>query len=181
MPGRSEIRYTYEDYLSTPEGSPERFEIIDGQLFVTPAPRFRHGVVANNVGRILSTLAIEHDLGSVATGPVTVRLTDDSITEPDVVFIRADRLGIIEHGRIHGVPDLVVEVLSPTNRTYDRTTKRKRYMTSGVPELWILDADDRTVEVWRPDALEPDEPRHVVKWRVEGRTFDIPLADIFRG
>jgi Uma2 family endonuclease len=181
MPARPDVRYTYEDYLSTPEGSSERYEIIDGELFVTPAPRFRHGVVGNNVGRVLANLAIEHELGLVAGGPVTVRLADDSITEPDVVFVRADRLGIVEEGRIHGVPDLVVEVLSPSNRKLDRTIKRRRYMESGVPELWILDADERWIEIWRPGALEPEKPHDVVKWRVGDRTFDVRLADIFWG
>jgi Uma2 family endonuclease len=175
MPGR----YTYEDYLATPETSSERYEIIDGELFVTPAPRFRHQEVANNVGSLLGAIARKH--GGKVAGPVTVRLADDSVTEPDVVFIRGDRLGIIEDGRVHGVPDLVVEVLSPSNRNYDRTMKRERYMASEVPELWILDADAHTVEVWRPGATDPEMPHDVVKWQVGGRTFDIALADIFWG
>jgi Uma2 family endonuclease len=176
MPGR----YTYEDYLATPETSSERHEIIDGELFVTPAPRFRHQEVVASVVHVLTALAREHALGKVATAP-TVRLADDSVTEPDVVFIRAERLGIIEEGRIHGVPDLVVEVLSPSNRNYDRTIKRERYMESEVPELWILDADAHSVETWRPGAAEPERPHDVLKWRVGDRTFDIALADIFWG
>jgi Uma2 family endonuclease len=180
MPARSDVRYTYEDYLATPEGSAERYEIIDGELFVTAAPRFRHQEVVISVGHVLAALARQHNLGRVATAP-TVRLADDTITEPDVVFVRADRLGIIEGGRIHGVPDLVVEVLSPSNEAYDRTLKRKRYMESGVPELWILDADENTIEVWRPGAAEPESPRDVLNWRVGDRSFDIALSDIFWG
>jgi len=179
MPARSDVRYTYEDYLSIPEGTSERYEIVDGELFVTPAPRFRHQQVVMNLAYLLSGLAREHGLGEVV-GPLTVRLADDTVTEPDLVFLRSDRLGIIEQGRIHGTPDLVVEVLSPSNRDYDRTLKRRRYMASGLPELWILDADEHTIEVWQPGAAEPETPRDVVTWRVGERTFDISLADIFR-
>jgi Uma2 family endonuclease len=180
MHSRTDVRFTYEDYLSVPEGSPERFEIIDGELFVTPTPRFRHQQVVVNVSRVLSTLAIDHGLGEVVSGPITVRLADDSVTEPDVIFLRTERLGIVERGRVHGAPDLVVEVLSPSNRDYDRGLKRRRYLASGVPELWILDADEDTVEVWRPGATEPETLREIVTWRVGERTFEVALADIFR-
>ena len=180
MHSRTDVRFTYEDYLSVPEGSSERFEIIDGELFVTPTPRFRHQQVVMNVSRILSTLVLEHGLGEVVASPITVRLADDSVTEPDVVFLGLDRLGIIEGGRIHGAPDLVVEVLSASNSGYDRGLKRRKYMSSGVPELWILDADEDTVEVWRP-GMRTAEPAHVVVlWRVAEQSFEISLADVFR-
>jgi Uma2 family endonuclease len=180
MPARSQVRYTYEDYLSVPEGSSERYEIIDGELFVTPEARFRHQQVVSNLMYMLTRLAREHGFGEVV-GPVTVRLADDTVTEPDLVFLSTSRLGIIEQGRLHGTPDLVVEVLSPSNRSYDRTLKRRRYMASGVPELWILDADEHTIEVWRPGAVAPETPREVVTWRVGERAFALQLAEIFRG
>jgi Uma2 family endonuclease len=69
MPARSDARYTYQDYLSTPEGASERYEIVDGELFVTPAPRFRHQEVVINVGHALARVARQHGLGRVATAP----------------------------------------------------------------------------------------------------------------
>ena len=83
-------------------------------------------------------------------------------------------------GQVHGPPDLVVEVLSPSNRALDRSLKRKRYMASEVAELWIVDADEDWVEVWRPGLEEPERPAGAVEWRVGERTFEIPLAEIFR-
>jgi Uma2 family endonuclease len=180
MPARPKIRYTYEDYLSIPEDISHRHEIVDGELFVTPSPRIRHQQVVTSIGRILSTLALEHDLGEVYAGPVTVRLRDDRVTEPDVVFVRADRLAIVDPRGVQGSPDLVVEILSPSNRDYDRSLKRKRYMASEVPELWIVDADEDVVEVWRPGLEQPERPVGAIEWRVGGWAFEIPLAEVFR-
>jgi Uma2 family endonuclease len=180
MPAAPKVRYTYEDYLATPEDSAHRYEVVAGELFVTAAPRWRHQQVVGNVHGIIRDLALDHALGEAVTGPITVRLADDTVLEPDVVFLRADRLDLIDSGRIHGPPDLVVEVLSPSNRDYDRTLKRKRYLASGVAELWIIDPDENALEVWRPGAVEPDRPRDEVRWRVGEHTFDIPLSEIFR-
>lgn len=180
MPAHPKIRYTYEDYLATPEDSSERHEIIDGELFVTPSPRPRHQEVVTNLAGLLRTLALEHELGAVYVGPITVRMADDRITEPDVVFVRADRVHLIDERGIQGAPDLVVEVLSPSNRAYDRTLKRKRYMASGVAELWIVDADERTIEVWRPDAAGPELAEERLTWNVGGEALDIALDEVFR-
>jgi len=177
----STIRYTYADYLSVPEDTSRRYEIVDGELFVTAAPRFRHQRVTTNLVRLLGDLAEEHGLGEVVGGPITVHLHDELVVEPDVLFIRADRLGIVDpEGGVEGPPDLVVEVLSPSNRDYDRNLKRKHYLENGVAELWILDADERTVEVWRAGSAAAEQVRDVLLWRVAGHRFEISLADVFR-
>ncbi len=79
-----------------------------------------------------------------------------------------------------GAPDLVVEVLPPSNREYDRTLKRKRYLASGVGELWIVDADERTIEVWRQGQQARTISSGSIAWSVGEKSFDIPLAEIFR-
>lgn len=180
MPAHPKIRYTYEDYLATPDDTSRRHEIVDGELFVTASPRFRHQQVVTTLAHFLKGLALQHQLGEVVVGPVMVRLADDSITEPDVVFVRADRMDIVDERGIHGAPDLVVEVLSPSNRSYDRTLKRKRYMASGVVELWIVDADERTVEVWKPDDGDPTIISDSLQWTVAQHTFVLPLSEVFR-
>jgi Uma2 family endonuclease len=133
------------------------------------------------LGRILSTLAFEHGLGEVLSGPFAVVLGDDTVTEPDLLFVRRDRLDVIEPDRgVLGPPDLVVEILSPSNRAYDRNLKRRRYQAAGVPEVWIVDADEDTIEVWRPGSSVPELPGDAVEWRVGDQGFRIALADIFR-
>ncbi len=182
MPAPAPIRYTYEDWLSIPEDRSRLYEIVDGELFVSPPPQFRHQQVANNISHILTNLVLEHELGEVVQSPIGVRLEADTVTEPDVLFIATDRLHIIDRkGVVVGPPDLVVEVLSPSNREYDRVLKRKRYLAGGVPELWIVDTDESTVEVWRPDEPARTVSSGSVEWRVGGRTFEVAIAEILRG
>jgi len=180
MPASPKVRYTYADYLATPEDGVRRHEIVDGELFVTAAPRWRHQEVLVSLGRVLQDIAIEFEIGKVATAP-TVRLRDDLVMEPDLVFLRSDRLHLIEDGRVHGPPDLVVEVLSPSNRGFDRRLKRQRYLETGVVEVWIVDADANTIEVWRPGEEPLTVANGAVEWRVDERTFEVRLADVFRG
>ena len=124
---------------------------------------------------------VARGLGEVLLGPITVHLHDEAVVAPDVLFVRQDRLGIVDpEGAIDGPPDLVAEVLSPSRRDYDRTIKRKLYMEEGVPELWILDADERTVEIWTRDGQEPRTVRDRLVWRVSGHEFDIRLEEVFR-
>lgn len=174
------IRFTYQDLLSLPEEQSRRHEILDGKLYVTPGPRLDHQRVARDLGALMLRLAREHGLGEVV-GPMTVHVHDELVFEPDLIFIRANRMEIADpESHVHGVPDLVVEILSPSTRTYDRTLKRKHYLDAGVPELWIVDIDEGTIEVWRPAAADPAVVRDAVTWNVGDVSFDIPLADVFR-
>lgn len=180
MERSSTIRYTYQDLLALPEDH-RRHEIVDGELFVTPTPRLVHQQVAANLLRLLATAAEDHDLG-IVVGPITVHLHDELVLEPDLVFIATDRFSIADsQGHVHGPPDLVIEILSPITRDYDRNLKRKRYLQSGVGELWLVDVDACSVEVWRPGSGEPERVDHVLRWSIGERRFDIPLEAVFRG
>ena len=75
----------------------------------------------------------------------------------------------------------MVEILSPSTKSYDRNLKRKRYLESGVEEVWVIDVDERMVEVWRPESEEPEQGRDVLRWHVAGSAFEIPLLEVFRG
>lgn len=182
MPRSSTVRYTWTDYLSTPEDPSRRYEIVDGELFVTAAPRPRHQQVVANLLRVLADLAEAHDLGRVLPGPITVHLHDELVLEPDLVFIARERLDILDPNRgAEGPPDLVVEILSPSNRSYDRNLKRKHYLENGVAEVWILDADEHTLERWRPGDAEPETPGGTLTWSASGQSFEIVLGEVFRG
>jgi len=181
VPRPSTVRYTWADYLSTPEDTSCRYEIVDGKLFVTAAPRSRHQEVVANLVETLRGHARLHHLGKVFPGPITVHLHDELVVEPDVIFVRADRLGIVDpEGGVEGPPDLVAEILSPSSRSYDRNLKRKHYLENGIAELWVLDADERTVEVWRAGDTEPAMVRDVLEWRVSEHRFEIFLEELFR-
>jgi Uma2 family endonuclease len=175
----STIRYSYTDLLSIPEDH-QRHEIVDGELCVTPTPRVIHQYVAANPTFLLRSFADPLGLG-MTVGPITVRLEEELVLEPDLVFVRQDRMSIVDpEGHVHAPPDLVVEILSPSRKSYDRTLKRKRYLESGVGEVWIIDIDERLVEVWRPESQRPEEVREVLLWRVDDHVFEIPLVEVFR-
>jgi Uma2 family endonuclease len=177
----SAIRYTYQDLLALPESAIRRHEILDGRLYVTAAPRVNHQRVVLDLGAIMRAQAREHGLGEVV-GPVTIHVHDEMVFEPDLVFIRADRLHIVDpEGDVHGVPDLVIEVLSPSTRAYDRNLKRKHYLESGVPELWLVDATRRSIEVWRHGLEAPERAGESVAWRVGELTLEISMVEVFRG
>jgi Uma2 family endonuclease len=139
-------RWTYEDWLALPsDGS--RYEVIDGELFVTPAPSIAHQTVALNLAMPLRQYAAGHG-GRVFAGPVDVRLPTQPVPlQPDLVYVSKDRSGIIGTQEVAGVPDLVVEILSPSNWPYDRTQKLAVYRAAGIPEYWIVDYREKSVEV----------------------------------
>lgn len=180
MPSRPTVRYTYRDYLAVPENPARRHEVVDGELHVSAAPRFRHQEVVTNLALVLAERVRARNLGIVVTGPVTVRLHDELVLEPDIVFVHRERLGYVDaEDGIHGPPDLVVEVLSPSNQGYDRELKRKRYLENGVPEVWIVDADERSVEVWRSGQGAPHRPEESLEWSLDEERVPIPLAEVF--
>jgi Uma2 family endonuclease len=179
MSGRPTVRYTWRDYLAIPEDPGRRHEIVDGELHVTAAPRFRHQEVVTNIIRTLGPAVARKGLGVVVAGPLAVRLHDELVLEPDVVFVRRDRMDIVDpEGAIHGPPDLVVEVLSPATRDYDRGLKRKRHLENGVPEVWIVDADRKVLEVWRPGRDEPVLAGETFEWTPGEETVEVALADV---
>jgi Uma2 family endonuclease len=147
-------QWTYDDWLELPDDG-TRYEVIDGVLHMTPAPSIRHQLVAGSLFRTISSHVVAGKLGVVLVAPVDVRLPGQPIPfKPDIVFVSAERHAIVGEQLIDGAPDLVVEVLSPSNWPYDRNEKFRLYRDAGVPEYWIADYRAETIEVY---ALEQGE------------------------
>ncbi len=138
---------TYDDLVATPDDG-KRYEIIDGELFVGASPRRVHQESSRRIYRVLDN-ATESDLiGRVYFAPVDVRLSPHDIVQPDILFIRRDRLHIYtEIGLVEGPPDIVVEILSPGSHTRDLVKKAKLYAWAGVPEYWQADPFARTLRI----------------------------------
>ena len=137
---------TYDDLLRFPEDT-QRREIIGGELIVSPSPDWWHQRLVLHV-RDLIVASEAGKLGEVAVAPLDVRLTTYDTVQPDLFFVRSDRMSILmADGRITGSPDLVVEVVSPTSHALDRVRKFALYAGAGVPEYWIVDAIRREVPV----------------------------------
>jgi Uma2 family endonuclease len=136
---------TYEDYAEIPNDG-RRYEILDGELFVTPAARPRHQLVSANLIWVLEQHVRPRRLGRIIAAPIDLILAPTTVAQPDLLFIRAGREAIISARGIEGPPDLVVEILSPSSIRQDRGTKAALYARFGIPHYWILDPDERVFE-----------------------------------
>lgn len=122
---------------------------MDGELFVTPAPRRSHQKVVTNLSYYLTDYAKRTGHGEIFVAPFDVVFSRFDVVEPDVLYISESRLGILTETNVQGAPDLVVEVLSESTAEVDRTTKLKLYARYGVKEYWIIDPDNCSAEVYR--------------------------------
>jgi Uma2 family endonuclease len=141
-------KLTYDDYVLIPEDG-LRHEILDGEHFVSPAPRPRHQVVAASLNRMLDRFVYENRLGQVLFAPLDFVFDKHNVAQPDLVFISNERSGLIGEAYVSGAPDLVVEILSPSTRRTDELIKRSIYERFGALEYWLVDPDRRTVQVFR--------------------------------
>jgi Uma2 family endonuclease len=144
-------RLTYDELRRIPPDR-NRYELIEGELFVSPAPNTEHQLKVGSLFAQLWYFVREHDLGKVFVAPCDVVLDASTVLEPDILFVSKARQSIIRPGCIEGAPDLVVEVLSDSSRTIDRFVKRDRYAEFGVPEYWLLDPFEPRIEVLRLQA-----------------------------
>ena len=151
-------RMTLEEWERLPNDG-NRYELIDGELYVTPAPRTRHQIVQMRLSGALHAFAEAHELGTVMAAPTDVALEPASQTrvEPDILFVTREREHIIEEKLINGPPDLVVEILSESTHWVDLQDKRDPYRRSGVQEYWVVDPDQNHLLVYR--FAEGPEPR----------------------
>lgn len=140
-------KLTYEQFRQLPDDG-KRYELIQGEVHVTPAPATRHQATVQNLSGNLWPFVMKNGLGEVWTAPLDVRLSPDTAVQPDIVYISNARSEIIREDFIAGSPDLVVEILSPSTAAHDRATKLRMYAEAGVPEVWYIDPLAKTVEVF---------------------------------
>jgi len=155
----------------------KRYEVVDGELFVTPSPRSPHQRAVRDLSYTLQAYVVRHGLGEVLFSPADIELDARTLVQPDV-FVHA---GIIREWN-DGTPLLlVVEVLSPSTARADRTIKRRRYQRAGIPEYWIVDLDARIVERWRPGDERPEVLGDLVTWqpRPDLAAFSLELPAFF--
>jgi len=112
---------------------------------MSPSPIFFHQHIQANLSFLLTSYVRKNKLGEVVTAPMDVTLSMTDIVQPDIIFISNERKEIIAK-RIIGAPDLLVEILSETTETRDRTIKKSLYEKSGVLEYWLVDVDEKTIE-----------------------------------
>jgi Uma2 family endonuclease len=155
------LKLTYEDLAAVPEDDPYRHEILDGMHVATPSPVYRHQTISRRIQFQLYQQIELVGKGDVVYAPADVELGTYDVVEPDVFVILAEHRDVIQRTHVRGVPDLVIEILSPSTAGRDRGIKRERYELAAVPEYWIVDPDAELVEVYRLEGSAPDdaEPR----------------------
>ncbi|HEU4888668.1 MAG TPA: Uma2 family endonuclease [Thermoanaerobaculia bacterium] len=148
MAPAASTKLTYEDYCLLPDDG-RRHEIIDGEHYVNPTPNTKHQVASVNLTSALWIYVREHRLGRIFSAPYDVVLSNFDVVVPDIIFVSATRMSIITDANIKGAPDLVIEILSPSNRRYDEVVKFNRYDAMGIAEYWIVDPDREMVKIYR--------------------------------
>ncbi len=151
-----------------------RYELVAGQLLVTPAPRGAHQRAVGLLFAALAAYVEAEGLGEAVLSPADLELEPENVTQPDVFVVPTTDLPWREWTDVKALL-LVVEVLSPSTAADDRSTKRSHYQRAGVPECWIVDLDTRVVERWGPDDDRPELVRGPLTWKPERASVPLSL------
>lgn len=142
---KSRIKFTVNDYMTTPPD--KRYQLLDGELILAPAPTTRHQRILINLLQALDAFVRANGVGEVFLSPCDVVLSSYDVVQPDLLFVSHARSSIVTEANLQGAPDLVVEVLSPGTAQYDRGYKRALYGRHGVREYWLVDPEAQRVEI----------------------------------
>jgi Uma2 family endonuclease len=141
------VKLTYDDFLLFPDDG-KRHELIDGEHYVTPSPSRKHQAIVWNLAGIIAPYLESHPVGRAFTAPFDVVFSQFDVVEPDLLFISNARLDVLTAKNVQGVPNLVVEIGSPSTRQRDEITKRKLYERFGVEQYWVIDPELETIAVY---------------------------------
>lgn len=173
---RSKV-WTVDDYLKLEEGL--LAQLIDGELIMSPAPTTEHQRIIKKL-----TFLLEAKLeGEAYFAPVDLFINENTVLQPDLVFISPKNKGLISQRGIEGAPDIVMEVISPSNSFIDRNTKKQKYLAIGVQEYWIVDPGNQTLEIYTPK--DHNQPILYLAGQGNVKTtlnvdFEFELADVFK-
>lgn len=175
-------KLTYEEFLKIPEELGKRFEFDRGELIVGPSPTYRHNRIRQRIARHLEDFVQRNQLGGI-TVEQDFRLAPDVVRNPDVAFIATEALSRMDVDRspIEGVPNLAIEMISPSNSAQDMFTKIHQYLDAGCQAVWVFYPKLKAVEVHdkhgirevsAPSSLEDDTI-------FAGHSYSMPLSAIF--
>jgi Uma2 family endonuclease len=172
-----ELRYdwTYADYARLPDDG-NHYEVLDGELLVTPSPSPAHQIVLARLLLILIPYVERHGIG-VVIPDVDLLFQTGQFLRPDVLVVpESGRSGITNRG-VETAPALVVEILSPTSGSIDRVKKPARYGAFGIPEYWVLDPEELCAWVWRSSAgsSAPERMAERLEWHAPGASESLAI------
>ncbi|HSH37397.1 MAG TPA: Uma2 family endonuclease [Chthoniobacterales bacterium] len=174
---------TVHDYLLLPDNGP-RFQLIDGQFHMAPAPNTYHQIISRNLQYIVMRFLEDNPVGELFGAPFDVYLSDVDVFQPDLCVFSKEQLHYLNERGATSAPWLVVEILSPSSLGLDRGPKREVYARCGTRELWLIDPDKKEIAIYdlRADA---ERPAKVAKEPEAIRTplfagLEVSLAQVFR-
>ena len=173
-------RWTAERVKALPADG-NRYECVDGELLVTPAPRPRHQVALLALLRHLDAYLSEHRFGDALLSPADIELDDETLVQPDLFVLPQGESRRLKTWKDVSRLLLAVEVLSPSTARADRIIKRRRYQRAGVPEYWVVDLDARLIERWRPGDERPELLSDTLFWQPDPAqpALNLDLAALF--
>ncbi len=138
---------TVKDYQQLPEGAP--YQLINGKLIMSPSPNRTHQKLIGEIFRIIANHLKENTNGEVYIAPSDVYLDDENVVQPDIYFVSNSNLSILTDTGADGAPDMIIELLSPSNAYYDLRAKHQLYEKYGVKEYFIVDPEDNMVIAYK--------------------------------
>ncbi len=174
--------FTAADYREMPDDG-KRYQLVEGELIMAPAPNTFHQIVQGNLLYLLKSYLQRHPIGTVLGAPCDVYLDEHNVFQPDVLYVSGEHAARIRDEGIHGAPDLVVEILSPSSAAIDRR-KRAHFAAAGTVEFWQIDPALRQIQrfVFAENVAKPialiDEPEAFASTLFPGLT--VATADVFR-
>ena len=150
-PSTSRVKLTYDDFVLFPDDG-LRHELIDGEHYVTAAPNMKHQRVIGNLHYLIRAWLERNRLGEVFLSPFDVVFTRHDVVEPDLLYLSHGRAKeVLTAANVQGVPELVIEIGSPSTRKRDETIKKRLYEREGVSEYWVVDPELDAIRVYTRD------------------------------
>jgi Uma2 family endonuclease len=143
----TKAKATVADYRKLPEGA--KYQLIDGEIIEMPSPTLKHQQIAMSLARQIGNIAFEKQNGTALFAPMDVFLTQENTFQPDILFVLNEHADRLQPDGVHGPPDLVIEILSPSTGYYDLKKKFQVYERYGVQEYFIVDPEDLEVVGYR--------------------------------
>ena len=168
LPRYENLLVTREEYLDLEEDG-FRYDMIDGVLQLSPSPEFQHANIGNNLNLLFGIYLKTNKIGKIVMECDVLLPDGGDVVRPDISVILNENMKMVKM-HIHGAPDIVAEVLSPSTRNRDLGIKANRYLNCGVKEYWIVDLKEKSISVWRNEGKE---------WRKE--TGDLLKSNVLQG
>ncbi|HEY4320417.1 MAG TPA: Uma2 family endonuclease [Gemmatimonadales bacterium] len=172
------LEYLTADAVRRMPDDGNRYEVVHGELLVTPAPAGRHQLVLANIFRAVDGYLTAHGIREALWSPADISFGDDTLVQPDLFVADLDAFRQSSDWRDIRTLHLVVEALSPSSLRADRFTKRRLYQEQRIGTYWVVDVDQQQVEVWTPDLTFPIIEREQLVWRhpalVEACSVSVP-------